>query len=110
ARRAASVVSRVYSSARLPVRGVCQAGLPLAYRLQGFPANMPYATVRADERCAWHGQSLLVTDRNGECGESQPLSGFYFREARVLRTLRLELNGQRPWLCESALISPAELQ
>jgi glycogen debranching enzyme len=63
---------------------------------------MSTAFIRADERCAWHGQSLLITDVNGTCGENLSLSGYYFREARFLRTLRLELNGHRPWLCEAS--------
>ena len=71
--------------------------------------RMPNATVRADERCAWRGQSLLVTDLRGECGHELPLSGFYFREARFLRTLRLRVNGREPWLCEDAIVSPDEL-
>ena len=32
-----------------------------------------------------------------------PLSGFYFREARFLRTFRIEINGEAPWLAEAAL-------
>ena len=70
---------------------------------------MPSATVRADERCAWRGQSLLITDRRGECGGAVALSGFYFREARFLRSLRLRINGRDPWLCEDAIVSPEEL-
>jgi glycogen debranching enzyme len=42
----------------------------------------------------------------GECGSEHPLSGFYFREARFLRTLRLTINGVSPWLCECASIEP----
>jgi hypothetical protein len=45
----------------------------------------------------------------GECGPEHPLSGFYFREARFLRTLRLEINGERPWLCETASRDPQSL-
>src|SRR5207244_2594112 len=33
----------------------------------------------------------------------------YFREARFLRTLRLEIDGDRPWLCEAASIEPDTL-
>ncbi|MGH7718989.1 MAG: glycogen debranching N-terminal domain-containing protein [Gemmatimonadaceae bacterium] len=58
---------------------------------------------------AWHGQSLLISDARGECGEQESLSGFYFREARHLRTLRLEVNGERPWLCEAAMEAPHTL-
>ena len=70
---------------------------------------MTLARVRPDLLYAWNGPSLLVTDLRGECGEAHPLSGYYFREARFLHTLRLEVNDQRPWLCETASISPDEL-
>ena len=45
----------------------------------------------------------------GECSPELPLSGFYFREARFLRTLRLEISGERPWLCEAASVDPESL-
>jgi glycogen debranching enzyme len=57
------------------------------------------AHLRPCQRFAWLGSSLLVTDERGECGERDQISGFYFREARHLRTLRLEINGASPWLC-----------
>ncbi|MDQ3950487.1 MAG: hypothetical protein M3282_09075 [Gemmatimonadota bacterium] len=57
------------------------------------------AHVRPCQRYAWKGSSLLVTDERGECGERDQLSGYYFREARHLRTLGLEINGVSPWLC-----------
>ena len=66
--------------------------------------------IRSNERYAWHGQSLLLTNERGECGEDNSLSGYYFREARHLRTLRLEINGQAPWLCESAWREPESLR
>lgn len=69
---------------------------------------MSLSVIRADERSAWHGQSLLITDSRGECG-GPALSGFYFRETRHLRTLWLEINGERPWLCESAASRPDAL-
>ncbi|MGH7677524.1 MAG: amylo-alpha-1,6-glucosidase [Gemmatimonadaceae bacterium] len=65
--------------------------------------------IRANERYAWHGQSLLITNTRGDCDADNSLTGFYFREARHLRTLRLELNGEAPWLCESATDSPETL-
>jgi glycogen debranching enzyme len=65
--------------------------------------------IRSNERYAWHGQSLLITNERGECGDDNALAGFYFREARHLRTLRLEVNGDRPWLCESAVSEPESL-
>jgi glycogen debranching enzyme len=61
---------------------------------------VPEAAVRLDTACAWRGSSLLVTASDGECGTAQPLSGFYAREVRHLRTLRLQVNGEKPWMCE----------
>jgi glycogen debranching enzyme len=57
--------------------------------------------VRPGLRYAWYGPALLITDSRGECGGDQGLTGFYFRETRFLRDLRLEIDGQRPWLCAS---------
>jgi glycogen debranching enzyme len=70
---------------------------------------MPFALVRSDILYAWKGPSLLIVGVRGECGPEHPLSGFYFREARFLRTLRLEINGERPWLCEVAAVDPESL-
>jgi len=70
---------------------------------------MASAAVRPDILYAWRGPSLLITNTRGECGPDQQLSGFYFREARHLRTLVLTINGQRPWLCEAAAPDPASL-
>jgi glycogen debranching enzyme len=60
------------------------------------------AAVRLGTSCAWRGTTLLVTDTAGECGPDDALSGLYVREVRHLRTLRFEINGRRPWLCEWA--------
>src|SRR5689334_5880221 len=65
--------------------------------------------VRPLQRCAWHGQSLLIVNHGGECGKDDDLSGFYFREARHLRTVRLLIDGESPWPCESASSDPASL-
>lgn len=70
---------------------------------------MAFATVRPEILYAWRGPSLLITNVRGECASDQPLSGFYFREARHLRTLVFEINGQRPWLCEAASPDPTSL-
>ena len=67
---------------------------------------MAVALVRPEIQYAWKGPSLLIVNPRGECGEDQPLSGFYYREARCLRTIRLEVNGHRPWLCETAAVAP----
>jgi glycogen debranching enzyme len=55
--------------------------------------------IRPALECAWYGPSVLITNRHGACGPDQALSGFFFRETRFLRELRLEIDGQRPWLC-----------
>jgi hypothetical protein len=62
---------------------------------------MSAAQARIDvRRChAWRGPSLLVVDERGECGTGDGLAGYYFREARHLSVLRLEVNGVAPWLC-----------
>jgi glycogen debranching enzyme len=46
----------------------------------------------------------------GDAGGQGSLTGFYFREARFLSTVRLELDGQRPWLCEATAVAPDVLQ
>lgn len=70
---------------------------------------MTVALVRSDILYAWKGPSLLIVSPRGECGADHPLSGFYFREARFLRTLRWTINGERPWLCEAASVDPESL-
>jgi hypothetical protein len=67
------------------------------------------ARVRPDLLYAWKGPSLLVTNTRGECGDDRTLSGYYFREARFLRRLRLTLDGDAPWLCEAAALDPQAL-
>jgi glycogen debranching enzyme len=64
------------------------------------------ALIRSGQLYAWRGPSLLVVNARGECGGDEQLSGYYFREARALRTLRLSINGRSPWLCEAALLEP----
>jgi glycogen debranching enzyme len=71
---------------------------------------MTTALVRPEILYAWSGPSLLIVNTRGECGTDRPLSGFYFREARFLRALRLEINGETPWLCEAAASDPRALQ
>ena len=71
---------------------------------------MPQALIRPDTVCAWTGPSLLVVTTRGECGPDLPLSGYYFREARFLSACRLEIDGQRLWLCEATSVDPDLLQ
>lgn len=70
---------------------------------------MTSAETRADQRYAWHGPSLLVVNGRGACDDASPLSGYYYREARYLSTLRLTINGEPPWLCECAEAEPRRL-
>lgn len=70
---------------------------------------MAIALVRPGLLCAWHGPSLLVLDTRGEAGGKAGLTGFYHREARFLRTWRLDINGEPCWLCEAAATAPDTL-
>jgi glycogen debranching enzyme len=70
---------------------------------------MALALVRPDILYGWKGPSLLIVNMRGECGPDQPLSGYYFREARCLALSRLEFNGKPPWRCEAAAIDPERL-
>jgi glycogen debranching enzyme len=70
---------------------------------------IPVAQVRPEILYAWKGPSLLVVNPRGDCDEDRWLSGFYHREARFIRTLRLRVNGEAPWLCESATVAHDEL-
>ena len=70
---------------------------------------MAIVLVRPDVLYAWKGPSLLITSTRGDCGASQNLTGYYFREARFLQTLRLTVNGEAPWLCEAAAERPDRL-
>jgi hypothetical protein len=67
---------------------------------------VPIALIRSGQLYGWRGPSLLVVNTRGECGDDDSLTGYYFREARVLRTLRLEINGRAPWLCEATAVAP----
>ena len=70
---------------------------------------MTLALIRPRQIYAWKGPSLFIVDERGDCGDHAPLTGFYYREARFLSRLRLELNGVAPWLCESSALEPAIL-
>src|SRR2546423_10854115 len=70
---------------------------------------MPVSFIRPHTLHAWKGASLLIVDTHGRCGLDEPLSGYYFREARFLRTLRFEIDGEAPWLCEATTVAPSML-
>jgi glycogen debranching enzyme len=67
------------------------------------------ALIRPKTLYGWKGPSLLILNMRGECGDDESLAGYYFRETRFVRTLRFDINGQQPWLCEAASLEPAEL-
>jgi hypothetical protein len=71
---------------------------------------MSRVSIQPELLCAWHGEAVLVVNTRGECGDDQTLSGFYFREARFLRTLRVLVEGEEPWLCEAAAEDPMTLR
>jgi hypothetical protein len=70
---------------------------------------MPRAIVRPETLTAWSGASLLIVTTDGQCREQEPLTGYYFREARFLRVLRLAIDGEPPWPCEASSLSPTTL-
>jgi glycogen debranching enzyme len=67
------------------------------------------ALIRPGQLYAWKGSGLLVVNPRGDCGPDEQLSGYYFRETRFLRTLRVEINGRAPWPCEAAALEPQSL-
>ena len=71
---------------------------------------MTLTLIRPGLLYAWYGPSLFIVGMDGVAGSDELLSGYYFREARYLRTCRLELDGEAPWLCESAAVAPSTLE
>ena len=71
---------------------------------------MTQTLVRPGVRYAWYGQSLLIVTAEGHCDSTEQLTGYYHREARFLRTWQLQVDGESPWLCESAAVAPDTLQ
>jgi len=68
-------------------------------------ATMTTALVHPNILYAWKGPSLFIANTRGDCSDDQTLSGYYFREARFLRTLRLEIDGDRPsrWMASTSV-------
>ena len=52
---------------------------------------------------------MIVLDAQGEAGSLED-SGFFFRQTRYLRELRLELFGEAPHFCSIAEIAPNEME
>jgi glycogen debranching enzyme len=58
---------------------------------------------------AWRGPSMIVLDAEGFAGGVEE-SGFFFRQTRFVRDLRLELFKEAPHLCSIAETAPNELE
>ena len=69
----------------------------------------PLASQRGDVWYAWRGPSMLIVDHAGWAG-AHPLTGYFFRQARYLKYLRLLLGGRAPHPCSIAEDSPNELE
>lgn len=63
---------------------------------------------RPEQLYAWRGPSLLLVDTEGRSGLHQ-FQGWFFRETRFLRDLRLEVNGTSPLRGAAARVAPNEL-
>jgi glycogen debranching enzyme/short-subunit dehydrogenase len=74
------------------------------------PALPVFAQNRSEIVYAWRGPALLVVDNQGRVGEHEARSGFFFREARHLRALQLEVQGEDPFPCSLAAIDAQELE
>jgi glycogen debranching enzyme len=70
---------------------------------------MAQVETQPDTFYAWCGSSLLVVDTFGESGAREGFSGYFFREARFLRRLQLDVDGTRPWRAEVAATDPSGL-
>ena len=57
---------------------------------------------------AWRGPSLLKVDDHGWAG-TDFFQGYYFRETRFLHDLRLEVQGESPFVSATARVAPNEL-
>ena len=78
-----------------------------------MPAALtPLASATADhgQHCAWQGETLLIVNDRGECGDDTVATGLFYREARFLTQLAFKVNGRRPWLCEHGRVSAATLR
>jgi glycogen debranching enzyme/short-subunit dehydrogenase len=68
-----------------------------------------FVQIRPDIRTAWLGPTMLVLDTHGKADSANPLTGFYFRETRYLRTMALRIHDVMPHLCAIATPSPSEI-
>jgi hypothetical protein len=71
-------------------------------------AGPVFDKIRPEIVYAWRGPSLLILDNQSRAGDRE-LSGLFFREARYLRDLRLEIQGEDPFPCSLAELNANEL-
>ncbi|MGQ0562820.1 MAG: MGH1-like glycoside hydrolase domain-containing protein [Gemmatimonadota bacterium] len=69
----------------------------------------PLATNRPEIRYAWRGAAALVIDTKGSAGR-HPLTGFYFRQCRFLKDLRLSIRDREPYMCSICDVDAAHLE
>jgi glycogen debranching enzyme len=72
-------------------------------------SHSPLAQVRPLISYAWRGPSNLIVDKRGAAG-TEALTGYFFRQARFLRVLQLQINGEMPYPCSFAAVAPHELE
>jgi len=77
--------------------------------LQSAETPPVFAQNRSEIIYAWRGPSLLVVDNQGNAGKPHQ-SGFFFREARYLSELRLEIQGESPFPCSLAAVAANEME
>jgi glycogen debranching enzyme len=82
---------------------------PLQDAEAGTSTRPVFAQNRSEIVYAWRGPSLLVVNNQGHAGGA-PRTGFFFREARYLRELRLEIQGETPFPCSLADVAANELE
>jgi hypothetical protein len=72
-----------------------------------MPPSMT-ARNRPEAQHAWRGPSMLIMDNEGRSGNRE-FQGYFFRETRFLHDLRLEVQGESPYLSGNARVAPNEL-
>src|ERR1044071_4958418 len=96
--------SAIQAASRGPVSPLHSS--PCMNHISGGGIRTGDVRIRPDTAYAWCGPAVLITNCRGECSDDLTLTGFYFRETRYLATLRLEIDGDLPWLCEIATPEP----
>ena len=72
-------------------------------------STLPLAGIRPDLRYIFRGPSELIVEPDGWAGRNS-FSGYFFRQTRFLRDLRLVIRGEPPHLCSLAEVAPNRLE